>query len=256
MGTTGHIRAMGGWLAIALALPAYAGQAVHGPAPAVAPVPAPAQNAVVQGAGKRVTLDRVVAIVNGGLILQSDVDAERRFVAFQPFSEPTQATESQLIGRLIDRELIVEQMALEPVPPITDAAVDAELTTLRKSIPKCATYRCETEAGWAKFVADQGFTMQQMRDRWRQRMQVLEFIEERFRMGIRISQAEIDEYFQKTMLPVYQKEGMKPPEEATLTDRIQEILLQDEVNKLLEDWLNALRAQGSVRILTPGEEAQ
>ena len=37
--------------------------------------------------------------------------------------------------------------------------------------------------------------------------------------------------------------------------RVQEILLQQQVDKLLDDWLAALRAQGSVRILKPGEEA-
>jgi len=30
-------------------------------------------------------------------------------------------------------------------------------------------------------------------------------------------------------------------------------LLQQEVGALLEDWLKSLRAQGSVRVLTPGE---
>ena len=33
-----------------------------------------------------VQIDRVVAIVNGDLILESDVDEERRFAAFQPYS--------------------------------------------------------------------------------------------------------------------------------------------------------------------------
>jgi len=83
---------------------------------------------------------------------------------------------------------------------------------------------------------------------------VLRFIEERFRMGIRIEPAEIDEYYRKTMLPAYQKENATPPAEATIADRIQEILLQQRVNKLLDDWLTALRAEGSVRIMKPGEE--
>jgi hypothetical protein len=30
--------------------------------------------------------------------------------------------------------------------------------------------------------------------------------------------------------------------------------LQQQVNKLLDDWLTSLRAQGSVRIVKPGEE--
>jgi peptidyl-prolyl cis-trans isomerase SurA len=208
-----------------------------------------------EGTGAEVTLDRVAAIVNGQLILESDVDAERRMAAFQPFTMAKTLTRDQLINRLIDRALIEQQMALQPEAPITDAEVDDELATLRKSIPKCAAYHCETEAGWEKFVADQGFTMQELKDRWKQRMEVLRFIEERFRMGIRISPAEIDTYYKTTLVPAYEKENATAPAEATIAPKIQEILLQQQVDKLLDDWLTALRAQGSVTILKPGEEA-
>jgi len=201
------------------------------------------------GTGTELTLDRVAAMVNGDLILESDLDAEERFTAFQPFSEAQQATREELLNRLIDRTLILQQMALQPEAPISDAEVDEQFAMLRKSIPKCAAYHCDTEAGWEKFVADQGFTLEEVRDRWRQRMEVLRFIEERFRMGIRISQAEIDEYYKTTMLPAYQKENAPAPPEATIADRIQEILLQQQVDKLLDDWLATLRAQGSVKIL-------
>jgi hypothetical protein len=205
--------------------------------------------------GEEVTLDRVVAMVNGDLVLESDVEAERRFAAFQPFNAPGPETREELIERLIDRALIEQQMALQPGPPVTDAEVDSELNLLRKAIPRCAAYHCETEAGWERFVEDQGFTLEELRERWRQRMEVLRFIEQRFRMGIRISPAEVDAYYKDTMLPVYQKANAPAPAEATIADKIQEILLQQRVDKLLDDWLTALRAQGSVRILKPGEEA-
>ena len=241
-------------LAITLALamlpwPAHAWQSTHAPAPAFVPAQAGSST------GARVSLDRVAAIVNGDLILQSDVEAEQRLAAFQPFNDPKPASRDELIERLIDRTIILQQMALQPQTALSDADVDAELSTLRKTIPKCAASHCETDAGWEKFVADQGFTTQELRDRWRQRMQVLRFIEERFRMGITISQQDIDDYYQKTMIPAYHKEGMTPPAEATVADRLQEIVLQQRVNSLLDDWLTSLRAQGTVRILKPGEEA-
>ena len=200
-------------------------------------------------------LDRVVAIVNGDLVLESELDAEGRFAAFQPFSEPQSATRDQLIERLVDRTLILQQMALQPEPPIADAEVDSELATLRKTIPECAAYKCETDAGWAKFVAEQGFTLDEVRERWRVRMEVLQFVEERFRMGIRIQQSEIDDYYKNTMVPAYQKEGVAPAAEAPIVDRIQEILLQQRVTKMLDDWLTSLRVQGSVLMMKPGEEA-
>ena len=201
----------------------------------------------------RVSLDRVVAVVNGDLILESDVEEERRFAVFQPFSEPENLPEDGLIDRLIDRELIVQQMALQPEAAITDDQVKAQLATLRKDLPACAAYHCETDAGWQKFVAAQGYTMDELTERWRLRMEVLRFIEERFRMGIRIEQDKIDAYYKTTLVPAYQKQNAKAPAEASISDRIQEILLQQQVTALLDDWLKTLRAQGSVRIVKEGE---
>ncbi|HEV2619061.1 MAG TPA: peptidylprolyl isomerase [Acidobacteriaceae bacterium] len=247
----------------AMAVPATEARAQQQPAegsaqpgiPAGAGASATGGSASAGGAGQEVTLDTVAAIVNGDLILESDVEAERRFAAFQPFSEAKPLTDDELLNRLIDRTLIIQQMAIQPGAPITDDAVNAELSALRTAIPRCAAYHCQTDAGWAKFVADQGFTMEELRERWRQRMEVLRFIEERFRMGIRISQGEIADYYKTQMLPAYAKENAQAPPEATVADRIQEILLQQRVDKLLDDWLTALRAQGDVRILKPGEEA-
>ena len=210
----------------------------------------PGQSAVI--ASPRVTLDRVVAVVNGDLILESDLDEESRMAAFQPFGERAATTREQLIDRLIDRYLILQQIRLQPPQPISDTQLDAELTVLRKSIPECAD--CDSDAGWQRFVLTQGFTLEQLRGRWRERMEVLRFVEARFRMGIRISQAEIDAYYKKTLLPAYREERATPPAEAAIADRIQEILLQQQVDKLLDDWLTSLRAEGSVKIVKSGEE--
>jgi hypothetical protein len=207
--------------------------------------------APVAAGQKLVPLDGVVAIVNGDLILESDLDAEQRMTAFQPYRDQGAVTREQLIDRLIDRDLILQQLQMQATPEISGAAVDAELAALRKSIPECVADQCETDAGWERFVAEQGFTLEELRDRWRQRMEVLRFIEQRFRMGIRIAQPEIDEYYQKTLAPGYEKQGVAPPPEASVADRIQEILLQQQVNSLLDEWLKALRAQGSVRVLGP-----
>jgi len=205
-------------------------------------------------AGGRVALDRVVAVVNEDLILESDLDEEARMAAFQPIRVQEVATREQLIERLIDRDLILQQIRLLPQVAIEDAQVDSELRVLRKNIPECVAYGCETDAGWEKFVAAQGFTVEELRERWRQRMEVLRFIEARFRMGIRISQAEMDAYYKETLVPAYEKENVTAPAEAAIADRIQEILLQQQVDKLLDDWLTSLRAEGSVRTVKPGEE--
>ena len=198
-------------------------------------------------------LDRVVAVVNGDVVLESDVDEERRFAAFQPITAPTgDFTRERALGRLINRALILQQAKLQPLPPITDADVDKELMQLRTQGAACKMHHCETKAGWESFVAEQGFTMPELIERWRQRMEVLRFIELRFRMGIHIAQSEIEAYYTKTLLPEYAKRGVKAPKlDDAISNRIQEVLLQQQVSSLLQDWLKSLRAQGSVQIMSP-----
>lgn len=201
-------------------------------------------------------LDRIVAIVNDDVILESDVDEERRFESIQPYRGSTvEFSRERAVERLIDRALILQQAALEPEDTITDQDLDAQLTKLRKDIPSCAEYHCETDAGWQKYLADRGFTVAAFGDLWRKRMELLRFIEVRFRSGIHISDDEIKEYYEKTMLPEYAKQKATPPKLETLSKRIEEVLLQQRVSNLLRDWLKSLRAQGSVRIMSPDEVA-
>jgi peptidyl-prolyl cis-trans isomerase SurA len=86
-------------------------------------------------------------------------------------------------------------------------------------------------------------------------MQLLKFIEVRFRNGVKIKDDEVQAYYEKTLLPEYAKRKATPPPLEAVKKRIEEILLQQQVGALLEDWLKSLRAQGSVRIMVPGEVA-
>ena len=206
--------------------------------------------------GQGTVLDRIVAIVNDDVILESDVEEDRRFESIQPYrGSATEFSRERAVQRLIDRTLILQQAALEPEDAITEQDLDAQLSKLRKDVPECAQYHCETDEGWQKFLANHGFTVAEFRDRWRMRMQLLRFIEVRFRNGIRISDDEIKEYYEKTMLPEYAKQKVTPPKLETVSKRIEEVLLQQQVSNLLRDWLKSLRAQGSVRIMNVGEVA-
>ena len=206
----------------------------------------------VQGA----EIDRVVAIVNGELILDSDVDQERRFAALLPYGEANGPyNRAEAIARLVNRDLILQQSRLQPGEGITMAAAAKDLDALRKSIPSCKENACETQAGWERFLATEGFNPQSLTNLWRQRMEVLAFIEQRFRMGIKISQEEVQTYYEKTMLPEYAERHATPPPVDAISSRIQQVLLQQQVSKLLDDWLQSLRAQGNVVVLHPGEEA-
>ena len=86
-------------------------------------------------------------------------------------------------------------------------------------------------------------------------MQVLAFVQERFGAGTSVSEGQVREFYQTTMLSQYRKAGAKPAPFASVAPRIRELLTQQQVTGLLRDWLQSLRAQGSITVLHPGEEA-
>ena len=79
-------------------------------------------------------------------------------------------------------------------------------------------------------------------------MAILGFIEIRFRQGIRISREETEAYYRDKLLPQYSNPSQAPPLSA-VESRIQEILLEEQVNVLFSNWLDNLRKQGDVEVL-------
>ncbi len=242
------------WVApVSMAQGGTAAQRASVPATSQKAAPAPTMP-VVNGP----ELDRIVAIVNDDLVLDSDVSEEQRFEELQPIGlsgAPRVFDRNRAVERLIDRALILQQANMEPGLEVSDGELDKEIAALRKDLPGCKGAACSTDAGWNRYLSEHGFTPEAFRDRWRQRMEVLAFIEERFRSGARISQADIKKYYDTVMLPEYERQHVAAPKLEVLSERIQQVLLQQQVTALLSDWLKQLRAQGSVAVLHPGEPA-
>lgn len=210
-----------------------------------------------------IPLDRVIAIVNGDVVLDSDVDQEMRFESFDhddsklgpAVSTANTLSRSAVLERLINRTLILQQIRLEPHRTISSKELDSDIDQLRKTLPGCAKYRCTTEAGWQAYLGSMHITESMFRAHWLERLEVLAFTEQRFSMGIRITTDQQKSYYDQTLLPEYGKAGVKPPPFDTISARIQEVLVEQQVSALLSDWLHSLRAQGSVLVLHPGEDA-
>ncbi|MFZ0662132.1 MAG: peptidylprolyl isomerase [Acidobacteriaceae bacterium] len=201
-----------------------------------------------------VTLDHVVAVISGDVLLESDVEEEMHFAVLEPFQPHADGdTRQDALQRLISRSLIVQQMRQQQQFKIriSDADVEKSLKELRSHLPDCARYKCETTAGWNAFLAANDLTEQEVVEHWRQRLKILRFIDLRFRTGIRISHESIEEYYEKSVVPAFNKQHQTAPALKDVSSRIQEVLLEQQVNGLLQDWLKSLRSEGNVQIVDP-----
>ena len=198
-------------------------------------------------------LDRVVAVVNNHAILQSDIEDEIRLSVLDAGrGGQGKLTEQRALEELISRTLIEQQIREEDLQAIepSQSEVNARLEEIRKQLPACIRQNCASDAGWQAFLVSHGLTPQRAEAYVRYRLEILRFIEERFRQGIQISQQQIETYYHDTLLPQYAPGEAVPPLES-VAPRIQEILLQQQVNVLFDTWLSNLRQQGDVEVLDP-----
>lgn len=196
-------------------------------------------------------LDHVVAIAGSNVILQSDVIQEMHLSALEPLRVlPGQNTPDSALRRLVDRTLILEQMKEQQQPvDARGADVQKAIAQLRKEIPACQQYHCENDSGWDAFLAANDLTPELVEQHWAQRMAILHFIDLRFRSGIRIAPDQISAYYEKTLVPALAKNHETAPPLADVSGRIQEILLEQQVSGLFQDWLSSLHDQGNIRIV-------
>lgn len=200
-----------------------------------------------------VVLDRAVAVVNRHLILASDLDDEIRLSVLDPNSvSQAELTRQQALDQLISRTLIEQQIRQQDMQAIEPSLqeVNARLHEIRAELPICVRENCTSDAGWKAFLAAHGLTEERVVSYLRYRLEILRFIEQRFRQGIQISQQQVEAYYQNTLVPQYAP-GETVPSLAQVAPRIQEILLQKQVNVLFEAWLGNLRQQGDVEVLDP-----
>jgi len=223
----------------------------------VAAAPATAQ-AVPPGteSAPPIVLDRVVAVVNRHAILSSDLDDEIRLSILDPNGAGRTLTRERALQQLISRALIEQQMNKEDAQTAMPAQADVEarLAEIRKQLPACVREKCDTDEGWKAFLAGHGLTPERVEAYLRYRLEILRFIEQRFRQGIRISPQEIAAYYNEILLPQYAPGEAAPPLQQ-VSPRIEEILLQQQVNALFDDWLDNLRKEGDVEVLDPSLEA-
>ena len=211
---------------------------------------APAQ---APGNASSVTLDRVVAVVNRKAILMSDIEDEFRISVLDPSrAGSSDMTLQQALQRLISRTLIQQQIRLEDMEATEPTAEEmaARLREIRSELPACIRASCSSEAGWKAFLADNGLTPERVDTYLRNRIEILRFIEMRFRQGIRIAPEEVEGYYREKLLPLYPP-GQTPPPLDQVAPRIEEILLQQQVSLLFDDWLENLQKQGEIEVLDP-----
>jgi hypothetical protein len=171
--------------------------------------------------------------VGNSVITTSDVDREIRVTAFQNGARPdfTPANRRATAQRMVQQKLIRREMELSHYPLPGPMEADTLLEQLRMS-------RYPTDAEYQKALSQYGITEQDVRDELLWQLTLLRFIEVRFRPGVRVSDEDIQDYFDKEVKPVAQ--AAHPDRPVLLDDyrnQIENRLAEQRTDKEVDAWL-------------------
>lgn len=194
-------------------------------------------------------LDRMAATVNGHALLQSDIEDELRyefFAAKRPLNEASAEDQKAALDRLVDQELLREQMHSKDFQPVATGEISKAFETFKSDYG--------ASGDWTAALTQYDVTEADIRSHIETELNQLRIIDLRLRPTIQIDADSIRNYYQQQLLPKLPPGQHLSLQEATPT--IRELLLQQKVNDSLESWLEALRSQAKIQRFAAGDQAK
>jgi peptidyl-prolyl cis-trans isomerase SurA len=191
-------------------------------------------------------VDRIVATVNGRVILQSDWDEAlcyEALVSNRPLDQFTEDERRAVLDRLIDQELLREQLKSADFRHATDAEVQARITEARKQYPQAAS-----DEGWRALLTSYHISEKDLFSRVQRQIDVMRLVDARLRPAVQIDSKSIEAYYRDQFVPKLKESGAADVPLAQVSAKIRELLTEQKVSEMLVSWLQTLRSEGDVHI--------
>jgi peptidyl-prolyl cis-trans isomerase SurA len=202
----------------------------------------------------QVVVDRIVAVVNKRVIMESKLDQEVRLGRLLEGKPPAgvkldPAEASLTLEQLIDRALLEQQILHGDMETPSPEDVARRVNEVR-----ARTQGLETEQGWKARLAADDLTERDVERRIISEYSVLHYVDVRFRNLVRIDKTAIAAFYQEKFLPEMRRRGVPEPPLAEVSDKIERVLIEQRVDQMLNDWLKTLRAQAQIEnfMVAPG----
>jgi hypothetical protein len=199
-------------------------------------------------------LDRIVATVNNHAILQSEWQDATRYEAFvsgRALDQLQASDRKAALDRLIDQELLREQMRSSGFPHANSEEVEKRIQEIRKQYAGA-----ESDAGWRAALARYGLTENDLRRRVTLQVDLMGLVDARLRPSVVIDSKSIESYYNQELLPQLQHSGAQQAPLAEVTPKIKELLTQQKMNEMLVAWLQDLRSGSRISKETGPQESE
>jgi hypothetical protein len=190
-------------------------------------------------------IDRIVATVNGHIILQSDWDDTLAYEAFlggKPLQQLTEEDRKATLARMVDHELMRQQM------PVNDSQFEPDGDTVNTRMQEVRKQSgAETDQAWRDLLARYNLSQDGLKEHVIFQIKILRLIDEHITPTVQVDEKSVEDYYNQTFLPQLREKGAKAPPLAEVSAKIHEILTQQKFNDAVKEWLQNLRDSSVIR---------
>lgn len=177
-------------------------------------------------------VDRVAARIENDIILLSDIRALSRY---QQFLDGKSETDGQILDRLIDQWIVRTEANVSRFPQPSAADIERSVERVRKSFASIAEYESRKK--------QIGLSDVEVREMAAAQLYLSNYLDSRFRPGVQIDPRTVEDFYQKSVVPLAKSRGQEPPPLDTARDFIQEALVQRGINDQADQWLIESKAR-------------
>jgi hypothetical protein len=179
-------------------------------------------------------IDRILAVVNGALIMQSDVKIAVR-LGLAPQSTAPDAVAVPL-DALIERRLVLEEVDRYAPPEPAETDIDRRLAEVRN----------RAGSAFDSILRDSGISVEQLRRQMRDDLRIDAYLVQRFG-GMQPSEDEIQRYYRDHQ-PAFTRNGaVRPLDE--VRDVVRAELIANQRAGMIKDWIAGLRRRATINVL-------
>jgi hypothetical protein len=191
-------------------------------------------------------IDRIVAVVSRGVVLQSDLDIAVRYQALIEGRSLKSITDQDLrstLDRLIDQQLLFEEMGDAGSFALSDEDARKKVAEVRAQFPEVSS-----DETWRALLLRYGLDEQILQERIKTQVEVMRFVDLRLRPNVRIEDSDIESYYRDQFLPRLRQTGGGDVQLDQVSGRIRQLLTERRIDELLSAWLHNLREQSHIKL--------
>ena len=180
-------------------------------------------------------VDRIVARVDSEVITQSEVD---ELGHFQQLVDGKQQSAEERLTELVEQWMINREASFSGFHAPRAAAVQKAYASLEK--------RFGTPEAFARQLKAVGLSQDEVRKMLGRQLFLSGYLDYKFRPEVQVNEKDIEDYYQKTLVPELKSKGQPLPPLDSVADQVRELLIERGVSRLSAEWLNQMQERWKV----------